>query len=217
VLWFRVDVSGAAVHVQAAGAGSNAIEKSFPLIQALRGLEEEMNSEERPAPYRDVDHPLNLNIGVINGGDWPSTVPAETSFHGRLSFFPGTDASAVKERIRRTVAAAAAGDPWLGKNPPRVEFYGFRSEGHVVDRGLPALQTLSGCRRDLAGAPAAEYVSTCTTDLRAFVFFGRGQATCYGPAAVNIHGADESVDLESVLHTARAYALFLARWCELTE
>lgn len=58
---------------------------------------------------------------------------------------------------------------------------------------------------------------TCTTDLRSFVHFGRGQATCYGPVAENIHGSNERVDIESVIHVAKVYALFLARWSGLAE
>ena len=215
VMWFRVDISGAAVHVLAAQSGANAIEKSYPLIQALRDLEEELNQEERPGPYQNLAHPLNLNIGIISGGDWPSTVPAQASFHGRLSYFPGTAYGEIRQRVEDCVAKAAQNDPWLGKSPPRVEFYGFRSDGHMADPGLPAFRILSRCNEDLTGQATAEYVSTCTTDLRAFHFFGQGQGTCFGPLAENIHGANESVDLESVRHTAKAYALFLARWCQL--
>ncbi len=36
--------------------------------------------------------------------------------------------------------------------------------------------------------------------------------TCYGPVAENIHGIDERVNLESVRHVLKAYALFLCRW-----
>jgi acetylornithine deacetylase len=60
-------------------------------------------------------------------------------------------------------------------------------------------------------------VSTATTDVRAFHHFGRSWATCYGPLAENIHAADERVRIDSVLDTARVYALFLARWCGLME
>lgn len=217
VLWFRVDVSGAAAHVLAAQSGTNAIEKSYLLIRALRELEEELNREERPEQYRDSPHPLNLNIGIVQGGDWPSTVPAETTFHGRLSYFPGMTFEKIQRRIRDAIARAAASDPWLSRNPPTVDFYGFRSDGHTIDAGLPALAELSRCHQDLTGQSAAEYISTCTTDLRAFHFFGKGQATCFGPSAENIHGTNESVDLESVRHTAKAYALFLSRWCGLVE
>ncbi|MDP6456780.1 MAG: hypothetical protein QF551_00290 [Candidatus Marinimicrobia bacterium] len=53
--------------------------------------------------------------------------------------------------------------------------------------------------------------------LRVFHFYGRGEATCYGPEAENIHGANKRVSVESVIHTVKVYALFLARWCGLVE
>ncbi|MDF1526474.1 MAG: ArgE/DapE family deacylase [bacterium] len=217
VLWFKVRMRGVSCHVQATAAGINAIEKSYPIIAALRRLEEVMNGEERPDAYRDISHPLNLNIGIFKGGDWPSTVPAAAQFHGRLSFFPGTPYEDVCCRIQAAVDEAVQADPWLAENQPEVEFYGFRSEGHTLSRELPALAALNGCHHTLTGRDAETYISTCTTDLRAFHFFGKGQGTCYGPVAENVHGANERVKIDSILHVARAYALFLARWCQLAE
>lgn len=217
VLWFKVELRGAPSHVLATAAGTNAIEKSTPLIAGLRWLESAMNQEPRPEPYRDLDHPLNLNIGIFRGGDWPSTVPAVAEFHGRLAFFPGTPYAEVCRRIEATVGEAAAKDPWLAENPPRVEFYGFRSEGHSIGRDHPVLATLDACHHDLTGEPAAAYVSTCTTDLRAFHHFGRARGSCYGPVAENIHAGNERVELASIQQVARTYALFLARWCGLAE
>ena len=217
VLWFKVRMHGRPSHVLAAAAGANAIEKSFPVMAALRRLEAEMNAEPRPAPYAAMDHPLHLNIGIFQGGDWPSTVPAAAEFHGRLSFFPGTSYDAVCRRIANAVAEAAREDPWLAGNPPAVEFYGFRSEGHTIERAHPVLAALNGCHRDLSGRDAADYVSTCTTDLRVFHCFGQARGTCYGPVAENIHAANERVDMASIVRTARTYALFLARWCGLAE
>jgi acetylornithine deacetylase len=153
----------------------------------------------------------------MSGGDWPSTVPAECELHGRLSYFPGTEFPDAAKRIEETVRRVSEADPWLAENPPDVEFYGFRSDGHAVPADLPAFKTLGGCHKDLVGNEPDEYAATCTTDLRAFHFYGSGQATCYGPVAENIHGANENVRIDSVIHTARAYALFLARWCGLAE
>ena len=217
VMWFKVALHGRPSHVLAATAGTNAIEKAWPIIGALRRLEAAMNAEERPAVYREMAHPINLNIGIFRGGDWPSTVPAAAEFHGRLSFFPGTPYETVCRRIEKAVAAAAREDPWLAGNPPQVSFYGFRSEGHTIGREHPVLATLNDCHRELSGQDAADYVSTCTTDLRAFHSFGRGRGTCYGPVAENIHAANERVEIASIRQTARAYALFLARWCGLVD
>jgi hypothetical protein len=120
----------------------------------------------------------------------------------RLSYFPGTSFETICSRINSTLNEAAAGDPWLSQWPPKIEYYGFRSDGHGVSRDVPALSALNDCHRTLTGEDAVEYIATCTTDLRAFHFFGNAQATCYGPEAKNIHGANESVAMD--------------RWCRLT-
>jgi acetylornithine deacetylase len=216
VAWFKVTLSGVPVHVLDARGGVNAIEKCLPLFNALRALELELNRRPHPA-FAAVPHPANLNIGIIKGGDWPSTVPAFAEFHCRLGFTPDLTFSEVQEKVRKTIAAAADSDAWLSQNPPRVDFYGFRSEGHHLSRDLPAFETLGGCHRDLSGTDPKIYISTATTDLRAFVQFGGGQATCFGPVAENIHAENERVRIDSVIHTAKVYALFLARWCGLAD
>jgi len=216
VLWFKVSLAGVPRHVAEATAGVNAIEKCIPLIAALRALEAEMNQDIHPV-YRDIAHPINLNIGVIKGGDWPSTVPAAAEFHCRLSFFPGTTFDQTRQRILDTIARATRQDPWLAKNQPQVEFYGFRSQGHVAERNQPAFNTLNDCHREMCGSDAEDTISTATTDVRAYHHFATAQATCYGPEAENIHAANERVKIDSVIDTAKVYALFLARWCGLVE
>jgi len=217
VVWFKVSVSGSARHVLSASAGVNAIETCFPLIAALRELEAELNAAPRPEAYRDHDHPLNLNIGIFKGGGWPSSVPDTAEFHGRLAYFPGERFETIRQKIVQTIARAAAENAWFSANPPVVDFYGFRSDGHALDRNLPVPATLNHCIRSLTGEDAPAYIATATTDVRAFHFFGRGQATCSGPIAENIHGPNERVRLDSILQTAKIYALFMARWCGVIE
>jgi len=216
VMWFKIRLSGVPRHVLEAQAGVNAIEKCFPLIKALRDLEEEMNKEVHPV-YEGIQHPINFNVGIINGGDWPSTVPAAAEIHCRLSFFPGQSYEQTCQKITDTIKQATLQDPWLAENQPEVEFYGFRSEGHVEDRSQPAFVTLNQCHREFFGQDAENTISTATTDVRAYHHFTQAQATCYGPDAENIHAANERVNIESVIQTARIYALFLARWCGLVE
>jgi len=217
VLWFKVEVAGVPSHVLDTQAGANAIEKCWPLINALRSLEEELNELDVPAAYQGMPHPINLNVGIVRGGDWPSTVPAAAEFHARLAFFPGMDYETICHRIKTTLCEAAKQDPWLAANSPIVSFYGFRSQGHSISRELPGLQTLNDCHKSLKGSDASSYIACCTTDLRAFIHYGRGQATCYGPIAEAIHAANERVHIESIIDTAKTYALFLSRWCGLAE
>ncbi|RLB26525.1 MAG: acetylornithine deacetylase [Deltaproteobacteria bacterium] len=217
VLWFKISVRGLPVHALSTQSGTDAIEKSFMVIKALRELEEELNLSGIPETYKDIPHPINLNIGIFKSGDWPSIVPAMAEFHGRLSFFPGVSYEEACSRIVETVDKAAQQDPWLAENPPIVHFYGFRSEGHSLPLDLPAFSLLADCHKTLNGRDVQEYIATCTTDLRVLNLYGSGQATCYGPVAENIHGANERVDIASIIHVAKVYALFISRWCGLCE
>lgn len=216
VMWFKVSLTGVPRHVYEAQAWVNAIEKCIPLIAALRNLEAEMNQETHPV-YQDIAHPINLNIGVIQGGDWPSTVPAAAEFHCRLSFFPRATFDQTRQRIIDTIDRATQQDPWLAENQPKVDFYGFRSQGHVAERNQPAFNTLNDCHREMFERDAENSISTATTDVRAYHHYATAQATCYGPEAENIHAANERVKIDSVIDTAKVYALFLARWCGLVE
>lgn len=216
ILWFKVTLSGVPRHVAEAQSGVNAIEKCYPLIDSLRMLEKEMNQRIHPA-YQDSQHPINLNIGIIKGGDWPSTVPGMAEFHCRLSFFPDRSYSDTCRQVLKAINHAAEKDPWLSKHPPVVEFYGFRSEGHVLNENMPILSTLGECHQDLFGKAIASEYSTGTTDVHVFHFFGQSQATCYGPVAENIHAANERVNIKSLIDTSKIYALFLAKWCGIVE
>lgn len=217
VMWFKVVVRGKPSHVLATEVGANAIERCHPLMNALRELERELNEEARPPEYESLAHPLNLNIGIVQGGDWPSTVPAYAEFHCRLSFFPTQDFESMRSRVEACVSKCSREDGWLRENPPEVVFYGFRSNGHTLNPNFEMLAEVGACHKDITGSPAEEYICTCTTDLRAFMDFGRGQGICYGPVAENIHASNERVNLESIIHTARVYALFIGRWCGLME
>mgnify|MGYP001627762221 CR=1 FL=1 len=215
VLWFKLGVRGKPVHVQAAGTGINAIEKLQRLIPWLQDLESELNEQHRTGPYRDIDHPFNLNIGAIAGGNWPSSVPAFSEMEGRIGFPPGMTANDIMQRVSHCIDQACLKDPAFAEERPVLRFHGFRSEGHLVDTGNPGIELLSQCHLSLTGADPEPYWSTATTDLRAFHFYNRTGGTCYGPVAKNIHGVDECVNIESIRHVLRAYVLFISRWCQL--
>lgn len=218
VLWFQVRVLGKTQHVLGAGRGINAIEKSWPIILALRALEAELNQPEQiPAIYREVDHPLNLNVGIINGGDWASTVAGECVTRFRLGLFPGEKVPALMRKIEQRVAAAAAAEPWLKTNPPRVEYVGFQAEGASFDLGSDFGHSLQGAHQHWRGQLPTELKATCTTDARFYSLYYNTPATCYGPVAEDIHGADERVSIDSMQRVAEVFTTLITDWCGLKK
>lgn len=217
VLWCRVKVRGMAGHVLGASRAINAIEKTYLLIQAMRGLEEQLNSDKHPA-YQDHPWPINFNPGVIRSGDWPSTVPAECELEFRMAFYPGMSAEDAKVMVRDHLLEAAAADPWLRENPPEVTFFGFHAEGSsVVFEQSPVIQGLDAVHRELMGRGLKAEAQTATTDSRFFNLYYDIPATCYGARGALFHGVDEFVELSTMLDATRVVAAFILDWCGVAE
>lgn len=216
VLWFRMRIDGVPAHVLDTRAGSNAIETLVEYLPAFKALEGEINALPRQAPYDSLDSPFNLSIGKIEGGNWASSVPAHAMLEGRVGFPPGMTPEEVMGRVRRCIEIRHA-ELDDGSPAPRVEFHGFRSEGFLIDLETPGIALLSRCHQDLLGEPPKSYLSTCTTDLRAFHVSGEINGTCYGPVAQRIHGVDECVEIDSIRHVLTTYALFIHRWAEMAK
>lgn len=213
VLWFHVDIGGSPAHVGDTGEGVNAIEAAFPLVAALHRLEDELN-EAPPPPFDAFEHPLNLNVGVIHGGEWPSTVASECTLSCRLALYPGTTVQELKGRVESAIATAAAAHAFLCTHPPTVRYDGFACEGAVVPADTPVVRELARAIERIDGGRPAAIASTATTDARAFVQHGI-PAVCFGPLAESLHGVDERVYWPSVVQTAQVLALFVRDWCGL--
>jgi acetylornithine deacetylase len=214
VLWFHVEVAGVPAHAaRASRPGFNAIEAAGEVLAALRGLEAELN-EDPPAPFDAFEHPINLNPGVISGGDWPSTVAASCTLSCRIGLYPGQTPEEMRGLVEKAVAAAAASSPRLSENPPRVRYDGFSCEGCVVREDDPVVLTLFKAYERLHGTRPPARATTATTDARHFVRAGI-PAVCFGPRAERIHGIDERVSLRSVVESAQVLGLFIKYWCGL--
>ncbi|MCU4651451.1 ArgE/DapE family deacylase [Roseibacterium sp. SDUM158016] len=221
VLWFRVHLRGLPTHVAYAGSGANAIEAAIPLIEALHGLEARWNAEDRRHPaYAHVPHPLNLNIGRIEGGDWTSSVPAWCVFDVRMGLFPGQDIAGAKAEIEDTLVEAARQNDFLRNSLPEIVYHGFEAEGYALaeDDGpaaRAAIEALDTAHRTVTGATLDHLSITATTDARFFGLYADTPALVYGPEAEAIHGFNERVSLESMRRVTQATALFIADWCGL--
>ena len=219
VLWFRVRLKGLPTHVAYAGSGSNAIEAAIPLIAALHDLEARWNNHDPRHPdYAHLPHPLNLNIGRIEGGDWTSSVPAWCVFDVRMGLFPGQPMATAKAEIEDVLMAAARENAFLRNSLPEISYHGFEAEGYALSEddgpmARAAIGTLEAAHHAITGDALDRIAITATTDARFFGLYADTPALVYGPQAEAIHGFNERVSLESMRRVTQATALFIADWC----
>lgn len=214
VLWFALEVGGRPAHVADMGEGANAIDAAWRLVAALRRLEAAWNERRADSPhFRDDPHPINLNVGRIEGGDWASSVPSWCRVHCRISILPGEDPAVAARAVEDAVAEAARDDPFLANNPPAVVFDGFHARGYVLEPGSAAEAALAGAHEAAIGAPLETLAARAYLDARVHALYDAIPALCYGPVGRDIHAVDEAVSLASLERITLVIALFVAGWC----
>lgn len=212
VCWMSIEITGRPTHVAYMNEGINPIEAGIAIMADLKQLEAQWNAPENRHPlYRDAAHPINFNLGRIEGGEWQSSVPCRCTLGVRFSFFPGISAQEARRAVSERVHATAA-----RLNPAlqiRIEDNGHSSPGCTYDLEASAVKTLAGAHAAVTGAPPQPLACTATTDGRHFTLMTDLPTMVYGPTARNIHGVDEAVSLESMKRVSAAMAQFMVDWC----
>lgn len=218
VIWFSVTVTGQAAHAFEMSAGSNAIDGAYAVIEELRVLEEEWNDRAATSEhFGSHEHPLNLNVGVISAGDWPSSVPDSCEVQFRISLTPEMNVDECWAEIEARVQTAVQADPRLDRSTATASRLGFYSDGYILAPGSEAEQTLSAAHTAATGEPLGEIAMPGYIDSRCYGLFANTPALVYGPIGEKLHGADERVNIDSVRQVTRTLALFIAEWCGVVE
>ena len=211
---FRVTVPGQAAHGCLREEGVSAVEKFFPLYQALLDLEQERNRGERDPLYARYERPYSICVGTVQAGNWASTVPERLTFEGRYGVALGEDLVAARRRLEEAVARAARADPWLRDHPPRVEWWGGQFAPASIPAGHPLVEAVGEAYREATSREPLTAGMTYGSDLRLLVLEGQTPAVLFGPGDVRqAHRPDEFVSLADLVAAARSLALLALGWC----
>ena len=218
VMWMTIDVYGVPVHAAYAHTGESAIGFANQVVDCLRELEREWNRPAmRHACYAGHEHPINFNLGKLQGGEWTSSVPTHCRVDMRLGFYPGRTPAEVRAEVEAHLQRFYQAHPQRASVRYEVSYQGFQAQGCVVDTQQPVIQQLMQAHHDIAGSQPPVFASTATTDVRFFHLYGNIPSTCYGPHGADIHGIDEWVSISSLQRVTAVLALFIARWCGLNR
>lgn len=214
VIKFRISVQGVPAHPREPESGLSAIEAAFLVINELKALEARWNEEKTSHPgFDELRNPASLNIGTINGGEWPASIPFECRFEGRIGFYPGDapqDRMASLEQMLKTLGTK---DPRLEKANPKLEWIGTCQAGYLLPEGGDAENALAAAHIITSGTALKRSIMACYLDAALYVNHCGIPALTYGPLTKNIHGIDECVNLPSLKRVTKTIALFTAAWC----
>jgi len=213
-LSFRVTIRGKSVHGSVRDEGVSALDKLWPVYQELLALEARRNHNTAGPLFRDYTRPFALSVGVIQGGDWPSTVPDWLRLEGRYGLMPGEAVEDAEEAFLQALNRAAAKDPWLRDHPPELEWWG----GRFLPAHTPEDEAVVGFLQEAAlealGVEAALKAVTYGSDLRHLVLEGGTPTVLFGPGDVRFaHAVNETVAVEDLERTMRVLVVMILRFC----
>lgn len=217
VIKFKVTVQGVPAHPREPESGLSAIEAAFLVIGELRVLEARWNAEKITHDGFDaLRNPASLNIGTIAGGEWPSSIPFECTFEGRIGFYPGDLPEVRMAEFETVLRELGMRDPRLQKANPRLEWVGTCQAGYILDEGTGAEAVLADAHGSVTDRDLKRSIMACYLDAALYMNHAGIPALTYGPLSKNIHGIDECVNLPSLMRVTKSIALFTAAWCGIS-
>ncbi len=214
---FRVNVLGKSAHAAMSHTGVNAIGKMNKIYDALMALDQK-RAKDHPFPpiERYSGRSCNLSVGTYSAGDWPATVAGMAQMECRVGFIPGERGEDIVTEIEQTLADVARSDEWLAEHPPTLEWFGWNSEAWLQDENDPFVQQFIASSAPILGKTPEVIGFPGGLDTRFSGDFGT-PSFVFGPAGGNYHGADEFVDIDSVVTLTKIIAKFVLDWCGVKE
>ena len=210
-LQFRMVITGRQAHLGRKREGVSAIEKAARIITALVEYEDRLIREGKGYPlFEKFEFPGQMNVGLIKGGDFFSTVADLVTMEGGIGFLPSRSMEEVQRELAEVVDSLD--DPWLRDNC-RIIFDGLKNEPYQMplehpftDALVAALGQLERPRPEISGMMA-------TCDARYYYNQGGMPSIIYGGKGFGLaHAKGEYAEIKDVLETALDYAVFALNW-----
>ncbi len=199
----EITVSGRSAHAGRPSNGRNAVSAAARIVGLIDSMGEELKAQAHPALG-----PATWNIGTIDGGTGTSMVPDRCVITVDRRLLPGEDARVVASRLQSDIEnVGIVGDGIEVAVDVSMEMPGFLTSENsdIIAAAVTAVTDAVGFR--------GTDVWTASCD-GGFVVRDLGiETVVLGPGEIETqaHQPDESVSVQQLCDSARAYALLASR------
>lgn len=212
--WFRIIVKGRTAHGGTRYHGVSAIEKSYKVVQHIEKLEGVRNSRIDDPLYDSIPIPIPINIGKIEGGEWPSSVPDIVKLEGRMGIAPNENIEGAQKELEEWMKKLSEADSWFETSPVEVEWFGARWVPGQIESDHPLMHVLTENLQHVTGEKPIIEAAPWGTDGGLLTQVGKIPAVVFGPGVTGMaHYPNEYIELEKVFQAAEIIAYTLIDWC----
>ncbi|MFA9556230.1 peptidase [Evansella sp. AB-rgal1] len=217
-MWFRLHVKGASAHGGTPYEGTNAIDKAQIVLTSLKKLEKIRNDRITDPLFEKMPIPIPINVGVIEGGDWPSSVPDLVKIEGRCGISPEETVEEAKQEFTEWIGQLGEEDEWFKKHPVKLEWFGARWFPGSIDSEHPLMTKLTANFQKVIGKEPVIEAAPWGTDGGLLTAVGNTPSIVFGPGVTNMaHFANEYIEIEKVLQCAEIIACTVFDWVNVEK
>ncbi|OLS37794.1 peptidase [Bacillus sp. MRMR6] len=217
-MWFRITVKGRAAHGGTRYEGVSAIEKSLTVIKKIQQLEKDRNLKITDPLFNKIPIPIPINIGKINSGQWPSSVPDLAIIEGRMGVSPDETIKEAQQEMESCLRELNEQDEWFQNHPLQIEWFGGRWLPGNLNSDHPLIKSISERFLELKGSEPIIEASPWGTDGGILSTVGNTPVVVFGPGVTETaHDANEHIVLKDLFAASEIIALTLLKWCEVSD
>ncbi|WP_027409196.1 peptidase [Anoxybacteroides tepidamans] len=217
-LWFRLTVHGKSAHGGTRYEGVSAIEKAWVVFDRIQQLEAVRNARIQDPLYKNIPIPIPINIGTIQGGTWPSSVPDCVVLEGRMGVAPNETIEHAKREMEQTIEMMNKQDEWFQENPVELEWFGAQWLPSAIEETHPLMHTIIGAYRRAKGTEPIIEAAPWGTDGGLLTQAGAVPTVVFGPGTTAVaHYPNEYIEVDRVFEAAEIIALAIADWCGIDK
>ncbi len=210
-IWFRIEIEGVATHMGRKHEGISAIDLSYEVIQALYEYEKRIIADSANYPgFERYTNPVQVNVGMLHSGEWPSMVAAKSVIEGGVGFLPNRSMEQVKADVKEVIENID--NPWLREHY-RLSFPRLHNDSYETDYNHPAVLALQqACRQTGLNSEVLGWNVSC--DARLYARVGGMPTFVFGAGSIlDAHARDEKIDFRDIVKASEAVVRFVMDWC----
>ncbi|MGQ9454595.1 MAG: ArgE/DapE family deacylase [Armatimonadota bacterium] len=210
-IWFRIEIEGLPTHMGRKYEGISAIDLSIKVIQALYDYEKIIIADSANYPgFEKYASPVQVNIGVLHAGSWPSQVAGHAVIEGGVGFLPNRSMEQVKRELKDTIEGID--DLWLREHY-KLSFPKLHNDAYEIPYEHPLVTTLHKAAID-SQLPSEVFGWNVSCDARLYAKLGGMPTVVFGPGSVSeAHARGEKIAMSEIAKATEALVRFLLDWC----
>lgn len=214
--WFRLIITGRTAHGGTRYHGVSAIDKTFVVTEHIKELEKVRNARITDPLYDNIPIPVPINMGVIKGGDWPSSVPDIVQLEGRIGIAPNETMEQVQAELEQWMKRLSEKDDWFQDHPVEIEWFGARWVPGEIATDHPLMNSLISNFKDITNEDPVIEAAPWGTDGGLLSQVGDTPSVVFGPGTTGLaHYPNEAIDIEKIFEAAKIIAATIVDWCEV--